>query len=41
MNLDALLDDLLTSGVTLADPERIRKLRVLNTVHLVFIMSIH
>jgi PAS domain S-box-containing protein len=39
MNLDALLDDLLTSGVTLADLQRIRKLRVLNTVHLVVIMS--
>ena len=39
MNLDALFDDLLTSGVTLADPQRIRKLRVLNTVHLVIIMS--
>jgi len=34
MNLHALLDDLLTSGVTLADPQRIRKLRVLNTLHL-------
>jgi PAS domain S-box-containing protein len=39
MNLDALFDDLLTSGVTLADPQRIRKLRVLNTVHLVVIMG--
>jgi PAS domain S-box-containing protein len=39
MNLDALFDDLLTSGVTLADPQRIRKLRVLNTVHLAFIIS--
>jgi len=39
MNLDALFDDLLTSGVTLADPQRIRKLRVLNTVHLVIILS--
>ncbi len=39
MNLDSLFDDLLTSGVTLADPQRIRKLRVLNSVHLVVIMS--
>jgi PAS domain S-box-containing protein len=39
VNLDALFDDLLTSGVTLADPQRIRKLRVLNTVHLVIILS--
>jgi PAS domain S-box-containing protein len=39
VNLDTLFDDLLTSGVTLADPQRIRKLRVLNSVHLVVIMS--
>ena len=39
MNLDSLFDDLLTSGVTLADPQRIRRLRVLNSVHLVVIMS--
>jgi hypothetical protein len=39
MNLDALFDDLLTSGVTLADPQRLRKLRVLNTVHLVVMMA--
>ena len=39
MNLDALFNDLLTSGVTLADPKRIRKLRVLNSVHLVVILS--
>jgi len=39
MNLDTLFDDLLTSGVTLADPQTIRKLRVLNTVHLVIILS--
>lgn len=39
MNLDAFFDDLLTSGVTLADPQRIRRLRVLNAVHLVVIMS--
>lgn len=38
MNLDAIFDDLLTSGITLADPERIRRLRVLNTVHLTVIM---
>jgi PAS domain S-box-containing protein len=39
MNLDTLFDDLLTSGVTLADPQRIRKLRVLNTLHLVIMMG--
>jgi PAS domain S-box-containing protein len=39
MNLDALFDNLLTSGVTLSDPQRIRKLRVLNTVHLVVMMG--
>jgi PAS domain S-box-containing protein len=39
VNLDVLFDDLLTSGVTLADPQKIRRLRVLNTVHLVVIMS--
>ncbi|MFO7459660.1 MAG: PAS domain-containing protein [Desulfatiglandales bacterium] len=39
MNLDALFDDLLTSGVTLADPQRLRRLRVLNTVHLVVMMA--
>jgi PAS domain S-box-containing protein len=39
MNFDTLFDDLLTSGVTLADPQTIRKLRVLNAVHLVIILS--
>lgn len=39
MNLHALIDDLLTSGVTLADPQRIRKLRVLNTLHLVVMIG--
>jgi hypothetical protein len=39
MNLDALFEDLLTSGVPLADPQTIRKLRVLNTVHLAVIMG--
>jgi len=39
MNLDTLFDDLLTSGTTLADPQRIRKLRVLNTLHLVIMMG--
>ena len=39
MNLDAFFDDLLTGGVTLADPQRIRKLRVLNTVHLAAMMG--
>jgi PAS domain-containing protein len=39
MNLDALFDDLLTSGVTSADQQRIRKLKVLNTVHLAVMMG--
>jgi PAS domain S-box-containing protein len=39
MNFNALFDDLLTSGVTLADPQRIRRLKVLNAVHLVVILS--
>lgn len=39
MNLHALFDDLLTSGVTLADPQRIRKLRVLNSLHLAVMMG--
>lgn len=39
MNLDALLHDLLTSGVALADPQKIRKLKVLNTLHLAVIIG--
>lgn len=39
MNLNALFDDLLTSGITLADPERIRKLRALNALHLAIMLS--
>jgi PAS domain S-box-containing protein len=39
MNLDALFEDLLTSGLTPDDPQEIRKFRVLNTLHLVVIMG--
>jgi PAS domain S-box-containing protein len=38
MNLDALFNNLLTSGVGLSNSETLRKLRILNTFHLVVIM---
>jgi PAS domain S-box-containing protein len=39
MNLDALFNNLLTSGIGLATSETLRKLRILNTFHLVVIMA--
>jgi PAS domain S-box-containing protein len=39
MNLDALFNNLLTSGVGLSNSETLRKLRILNTFHLVVIMA--
>jgi len=39
MNLDVLFNDLLTSGIGLSNPETLRKLRILNTFHLVVIMT--
>lgn len=39
MNLDALFDDLITSGDSLAGPEKIRRLKVLNAAHLSVIMG--
>ncbi|MBN2125746.1 MAG: PAS domain-containing protein [Deltaproteobacteria bacterium] len=39
MNLDALFNNILTSGIKLADPETSRKIRILNLFHLVFIMA--
>lgn len=39
MNLDALLDNLLTSGIRLSDPERTRKFKAANVFQLVFIMT--
>ena len=38
MNLDNLFDDLLTSGIKLLDPEKIRKIKILNIFQLAFIM---
>jgi hypothetical protein len=39
MNLDALFNNLLTSGIGLSNSETLRKLRILNTFHLVVIMT--
>jgi len=39
MNLDTLFNNLLTSGIGLSDSETLRKLRILNTFHLVVIMA--
>jgi PAS domain S-box-containing protein len=39
MNLDALFNNLLTSGIRLSDPETIRKIRIVNVFELVFIMA--
>lgn len=39
MNLDALLDDFLTGGDPSADPQKIRRLKVLNTLHLTVLMG--
>jgi PAS domain S-box-containing protein len=39
MNLDALFNNLLTSGIGLSNSETLRKLRILNTFHLVVIMA--
>jgi PAS domain S-box-containing protein len=39
MNLDNLFKNLLTSGIGLSNPETLRKLRILNTFHLVVIMA--
>jgi PAS domain S-box-containing protein len=39
MNLDALFNNLLTSGIGLSNSETLRKLRILNTFHLVAIMT--
>lgn len=38
MNLDALLNNLLTSGIKLTDPETLRKFKVINIFQIVFIM---
>lgn len=38
MNLEALLNNLITSGIQLADPDTIRRIKILNIFHLVFIM---
>ena len=38
MNLDALFQDLLSSGIKLLDPETLRKFRVLNAFQLVFVV---
>ena len=38
MNLDAYFNNLLTSGIRLSDPETIRKFKVANVFHMVFIM---
>ena len=39
MNLDALFNNLLSSGIGLSSAETLRKLRILNTFHLVVIMT--
>lgn len=39
MNLDTLFNNLLTSGIGLSNSETLRKLRILNTFHLVVIMA--
>jgi PAS domain S-box-containing protein len=39
MNLDALFNNLLTSGIGLSSSETLRKLRILNTFHLTVIMT--
>jgi PAS domain S-box-containing protein len=39
MNLDALFNNFLTSGIGLSNSETLRKLRILNTFHLVVIMT--
>jgi len=39
VNLDALFNNLLTSGTGLSNSETLRKLRILNTFHLVVIMA--
>lgn len=39
MNLDALFNNLLTSGTGLSNTETLRRLRILNTFHLVVIMA--
>ncbi len=39
VNLDALFNNLLTSGIGLSNSETLRKLRILNTFHLVVIMT--
>ncbi len=38
MDLDALFNNLLSSGIEATDPEATKKVKVLNTFHLVFIM---
>ncbi|MFH1490696.1 MAG: PAS domain S-box protein [Pseudomonadota bacterium] len=39
MNLDVLLNNILTSGIKFSDPETIRKIKILNIFQLVFIMT--
>lgn len=39
MNLQSLLDNLITSGFRLSDPEATRKIRVLNSLAFIFILS--
>ena len=39
MNLELLFNDILSSGITSADPEKIRKFKALNIFHLIFIMA--
>jgi len=38
MNLESLLNNLITSGIKFSDPETIRKIKILNIFQLVFIM---
>jgi PAS domain-containing protein len=40
MDLDALFNNLLSSGIETTDPGAIKKVKVLNTFHLVFIMMV-
>ena len=38
MNLESLLNNILTSGINFSDPDTIRKIKVLNVFQLVFTM---